>query len=199
MDVNYWSCADMAHAILSEWCAPGQEYKGDARHLIFTSSVVAFYTVAGYSAYAPAKAAIRALSDTLTQEMLLYGDSVKIHTVFPGTIQSPGLEREEMTKPAVTRILEESDPIQTAEVVAAKAIAGLEKGEYLTTVSWLGWAMRGCAWGGSRRNNWVLDTLVMWIASIAWFFVGSDLDGKVKKYGRENGHPSTYANKAGTK
>ena len=69
----------------------------------------------------------------------------------------------------------------------------IERGEYLVAVSWLGIAMRGCAWGGSARNNWVVDTMVTWITSIAWMFVGRDLDGKVRAYGKKNGHPSTYA------
>merc|ERR1712000_536403 len=71
MDINYWSCADMAQAILSEWLAPGAVGKGGQKHLIFTSSVAAFYPLAGYASYAPAKAAIKCLSDSLAQEILL--------------------------------------------------------------------------------------------------------------------------------
>ena len=156
---------------------------------------MAFYPVAGYSPYSPSKAAIKNLSDALAQEVLLYGDHVKVHTVFPGTILSPGNEVENKTKPGITFILEESDPEQTPDQVATKAISGLEKGEYLVTVGWLGAAMRGCAWGGSARNNWVTDTAMTWITSIVWPFVGMDLDGKVRKYGKEHGHPSTYAKK----
>jgi 3-dehydrosphinganine reductase len=193
MDVNYWSCVDMAQAILNEWLAPSAEKK--ERHLIFTSSVTAFYPVTGYSPYSPGKAAIRNLSDTLAQEVLLYGDHVKVHTVFPGTILSPGLENENKTKPGITFILEESDPEQTPDQVATNAISGLEKGEYLVTVGWLGAAMRGCAWGGSARNNWVTDTAMTWITSIVWGFVGRDLDGKVRSYGKKHGHPSTYTKK----
>jgi 3-dehydrosphinganine reductase len=195
MDVNFWSCADMAHAILSEWLSPSAAGKGNTRHLIFTSSVAAFYPVAGYAPYAPSKAAIRSLSDCLVQEVKLYGEDIKIHTVFPGTITSPGLERENKTKPAITHILEDSDPVQTPEVVAAKSIRGLERGEYLVTVSWLGDLMRGCMWGGSPRNNHLIDSFVGWVASLVWIFVSPDLDGKVKAYGKKHGHPSTYAKK----
>jgi 3-dehydrosphinganine reductase len=195
MDINFWSCVEMSQAILKDWLAPSSPSKGQERHLIFTSSVAAFYTVVGYAPYSPGKAAIKSLSDSLAQEVLLYDESVKVHTVFPGTISSPGLEKENMTKPAITHILEESDPVQTPDVVAAKSIAGLERGEYLVTVALLGAAMRGCAWGGSKRNNFVLDTLMTWISSIVWLFVGPDLDGKVKAYGKKHGHPSTYAKK----
>lgn len=197
MDVNFWSCVDMAQAILSEWLSPAgiQGGKGQERHLVFTSSVIAFYPVVGYAPYAPSKAAIKSLSDSLVQECLLYGDEVKVHTVFPGTISSPGLETENKTKPEITHILEESDPVQTPDVVARKAIEGLERGEYLVTVSWLGALMRGCAWGGSKRGNWVIDTVVTWVAALVWFFVGMDLDGKVRSYGRKHGHPSTFGRK----
>jgi len=195
MDVNFWTCVDMSQAILKDWLALSSPSKGQERHLIFTSSVVAFFPITGYAPYAPSKAAIKSLSDSLAQEVLLYDESVKIHTVFPGTISSPGLEKENRTKPEITHILEDSDPVQAPEVVAAKSIAGLERGEYLVTVGLLGSAMRACAWGGSRRNNWVLDTLMTWIVSLIWIFVGWDIDGKVKTYGKKHGHPSTYAKK----
>lgn len=195
MDVNFWTCVDISKAILKDWLAPSSPSKGQERHLIFTSSVAAFFPVTGYAPYAPGKAAIKSLSDSLVQEVLLYDESVKIHTVFPGNISSPGFETENKTKPDITHILEEADTVQTPEAVAANSIAGLQRGEYLVTVDFLGSAMRGCAWGGSKRNNWLLDTLMTWITSLVWFFVGWDLDGKVKAYRKKHGHPSTYAKK----
>ena len=189
--MNYWSCADMAHAILGKWLHPSTT--SDApRHLIFTSSVLAFYPIVGYVPYSPAKAALRSLSDTLNQELKLYSSNVKVHTIFPGSILTPGFEEENKTKPAITQLLEKDDPVQTADDVAKKSIKGLENGEYLVTVGFLGAAMRGCAWGGSPRNNWLVDTAMNWVTSIAWPFISWDLDGKVVKYGKEHGHPSTY-------
>ncbi|KAI0997490.1 hypothetical protein K3495_g10698 [Podosphaera aphanis] len=193
MDVNYWSCVDMAHAILQGWLAPEKHGKGQIRHLIFTSSAVAFFPIAGYAPYAPTKAAIKSLSDTLVQEVVLYGDEVKIHTIFPGTIQSPGYEKENITKPEITRILEATDPVQSPEVAAAKAIHGLENGEYLVTIGFLGDAMRGCAWGGSTRNNWVIDTALTWITSLVWPFLIFDFDRQTKGYRRKNGPPSMHS------
>lgn len=186
MDINYWSCVDMAHCVLQTWFStPNTEKK--ERHLVFTSSVLAFYSVVGYTPYSPCKAAIKSLGDTLYQEVLAYPNPPQIHTVFPGTIKSPGLERENRGKPEITHLLESTDPIQEPEEVARNAIAGLERGEYLVTVGWLGNLMRACAWGGSRRGNWVLDTLTTWVASVVWGFVGRDLDGKVRKWGEEKG------------
>ncbi|TAQ83532.1 hypothetical protein B7494_g8144 [Chlorociboria aeruginascens] len=177
MDLNYWSCADMAHAILSEWLSPSSASTSKTqrpKHLIFTSSVVAFYPVVGFANYAPAKAAIRSLSDTLVQEVLLYDTPVKIHTVFPGTILTNGLETENKTKPEITKILEETDPFQSAEVVAERSIRGLEKGEYLITVGWLGDLMRCGMMGGSPRNNWIVDTLIGGVTNAVFRIVGKD-------------------------
>jgi 3-dehydrosphinganine reductase len=196
MEVNFFSCNDMAHAILNEWLAPGSIGKGNTRHLVFTSSVAALYTVAGYAPYSPSKAAIKSLSDTLAQEILLYGDDVKIHTVFPGSISSPGMERENKTKPEITLILEEADKDYTPDETAAAAISGLERGDYLVTVSFLGSLMRGTAWGPSRKNNYLVDIAMTWLSSIVSIFVGMDLDSKVKAYGKKHGHPSTYPKKS---
>ncbi|KAH8778329.1 3-ketodihydrosphingosine reductase-like protein tsc10 [Hyaloscypha sp. PMI_1271] len=198
MDVNFFSCNDMAHAILNEWLQPASIGKGSTRHLIFTSSVAGVYTIAGYTPYSPSKAAIKSLSDTLVQEMLLYGDDVKIHTVFPGSISSPGLERENKTKPEITLILEEADKNYTPDETAASAIAGLERGDYLVTVSFLGSLMRATSWGPSKKNNYLVDTAMTWLASIVNIFVGMDLDSKVKAYGKKHGHPSTYPKNAQT-
>lgn len=193
MDLNYWPCADMAHAILKDWLSPAQATSTNERHLIFTSSSLAFYSIAGYSPYSPAKAALRTLCDTLYQEIMLYSSTVKIHTVFPGSIDSPGFATENLTKPGVTKVLEESDPLQSPEAVAYKSIAGLERGEYLIVVNFLAAAMRGCSWGGSPRNNWVIDTLMIWLTSFAWMIIAPLQKGDVKKYAKKHGHPSTYS------
>ncbi|RAL62334.1 hypothetical protein DID88_004900 [Monilinia fructigena] len=108
------------------WCIAGvalySQHRKKERHLIFTSSVLAFYSVVGYTPYSPAKAAIKSLSDTLYQEVLAYPNPPQIHTVFPGTIASPGLEIENQGKPEITHQLESTDPIQTPEEVARNAI-----------------------------------------------------------------------------
>jgi 3-dehydrosphinganine reductase len=192
MDLNYWATADMARAILSSWLSPSAAGSKEVRHLVFTASTLVFYPIVGYSPYSPAKAAMRALCDTLYQEIQLYSDTVKIHTVFPGTINTPGFTEENKTKPAITKILEEPDPVQTPDEVARIAIKGLEKGEYFVTVNFLGQAMRACAWGGSVRSNWFVDTVLSWIVASVWFFIAADTNGKVRGYGKKHGHPAAY-------
>ena len=216
MDSNYFSAAYVAHAILKTWLYPTPSRalnieprktlsspSSSARHLIFTSSVLAFYPLLGYSPYAPSKAALRSLSDTLSQELQLYNGArrkdptlgtqanVKIHTIFPGTIYSPSYAEENKIKPAITKKLEEGDDGQTEDEVAAASVRSLEKGEYLITTSLLGSAMKATALGGSPRNNRLVDTLFSWLASLIILFVQWDFDRKVWKWGSTNGVPKS--------
>ncbi|PHH64695.1 hypothetical protein CDD81_4136 [Ophiocordyceps australis] len=202
MAVNYFGAADLAHAALRRWLAapaaqsqPQPHAQQPSRHFIFTASVVALYSIPGYAPYAPAKCAVRGLADTISQEMLLYPANMRprIHVVLPGTILSPGFARENESKPAVTKLLEASDPKQTPLEVAEASIRGLERGDYLITVNWLGSLMRFGALSGSFRNSWLMDILGAWLVSIVWIFVQKDLHDKIRAYGRQHGHPSTYS------
>lgn len=197
MDVNFFGTAEMAHAILQEWLAPDSPVEKQPRHLIMTSSVLAFFSIAGYAPYSPSKAAMRVLADTLSHEVQLYPQNVKVHLVLPGTILTAGFERETETKPEITKILEESDPRQTADHVAQKSIAGLERGDYMITVNWLGGLMKWGNLGGSLRNNWFVDTLMaIFTLIIVWPIVHIDILGKTRSYRKKHGHPSTWKKQA---
>ncbi|SLM38664.1 Short-chain dehydrogenase/reductase SDR [Lasallia pustulata] len=195
IDTNYLSTAYLAHAALRAWLHPGlkstsSQSSAEPRHLIFTSSIAAFYPIIGYSAYSPSKIAVRALSDTLSQELQLYPAStpVRTHTIYPGTIFTAGLESENLLKPRITKSLEESDAGQTPEEVAAASLKGLERGEESVVTAWLGMAMRAASLGSSKRNGWgILDTIMSWIVSVVMVVVRRDMDGKVRKWGKVHG------------
>ena len=224
MDVNYFSAAYLAQASLRAWLAcpkPQSPPKPDGkkptqkekrRHFIMTSSTAAFVPVAGYAPYSPAKAALRSLHDQLSSEMNYYNGAfskqtdpspqMKIHTVFPGTILSPGLEQENKSKHQVTKILEDGEPEQTADQAAEAAIKELEKGRSLvTTQGWWGELMKACAWQGSVRDQPILNTLFSWVVSLVWLFVGWDMERKVWKLGEKEGVPvhNGLQTQAGTK
>jgi 3-dehydrosphinganine reductase len=211
MDTNYWGACYLAYSTLRAWTQPstadskitGETKAKGKRQLIMTSSVAALMGFAGYAPYSPGKAAMRSLVDTLRSEMNLYNGSrrskdpavrdqapdkdISVHLVFPGTITSPGLANENLTKHAVTHILEEGDITQTEDEVAAGAVKGLEKGGYLITTQILGHAMMAGGLGASPRNSVVVDTLFSWLVSIIYLFVVPDMEGKVFKYGKEHG------------
>ncbi|KAK4239989.1 hypothetical protein C8A03DRAFT_42449 [Achaetomium macrosporum] len=183
MDVNYFGSAEMSRAILREWLAPENSTgpKSEPKHIIFTASVLALFAIVGYGPYSPSKWALRGLADTLAMELNLYPDNpVKVHVVYPATITSPGLERENQTKPGITLELEKDEPPETPDTVAKRAIAGLEKGEYFVAVSFLGNLMRCGVMGGSPRNSWVFDTVLGWFVPIIYFFVLRIMNAQVR-------------------
>ncbi|KAK5167964.1 3-dehydrosphinganine reductase [Saxophila tyrrhenica] len=205
MDLNYFAAAYLAHATLRSWLRPASTKQTSEaaaavapRHFIITSSVVCFVGLAGYSPYAPAKSALRSLADSLRSEVRLYNGyrranpskgpaaDVEIHCVTPGTIFSPGLDNENKTKPAVTHILEESDPRQTEDEAATAAIKGLERGGYLITTQWLGSLLRAGMLGGVPRNAVFMDTMKAWLTPVIWLFMQPDLEGKVLRWGEKN-------------
>jgi len=211
MDVNYWAAVYLAQATLRAWLQPpkpdsvainAHAHEPLPRHFITTSSAVAFCGVAGYAPYSPAKAALRSLHDTLRSELNLYSGAaaattsgtpsipqIKLHIVFPGTILTSGYTTENLTKHPVTKILEAGDPAQTEDEAAVAAIKELERGRSMITTQMLVAAMKVSALGGSVRDRWFVDTVFGWVTSIAWLFIGPDMERKVWRWGRENGMP----------
>ena len=209
MDTNYWGAAYLAHATMKAWVQPSSSKQQDStasngpRQFIMTSSVAALFGIAGYAPYSPAKAALRSLADTLRSEVLLYNGwrrskdadlrakaperDISIHLIMPGTIASPGLQTENLTKHAVTKELEKGDIVQTEDEIAAGAVRGLEKGGFIVTTQILASVLRWGMLGGSTRNNILVDTVMSWIVAIVWLFVGPDMDAKVFNYGKKHG------------
>ena len=196
MDSNYFTAAYMAHAALNAWLKPPRKETSSStspsnaspRHLIFTASLLSFFTLAGYAPYSPTKAALRSLADTLSNEMNLYSSNVRLHTIFPATIFTESYEAENRVKSDLTKKLEEGDAGQTADEVARRSIKGLERGEEMVPTTFMCRLLMCGVLGGSLRNGWaLLDTLLSWVMSLVMVFVRWDMDGKVKRWRKEHG------------
>ncbi|OTA90925.1 hypothetical protein M434DRAFT_77123 [Hypoxylon sp. CO27-5] len=201
MDSNYFSCVYMAHAALNAWLKSpvasasehGTKQKDPRpRHLIFTGSFVSFYSFAGFTPYAPSKAAVRSLADSLSQEMNLYSSTcpVRIHAVFPATMPTEGLEQENSVKTDLTKALEEGDQVLAPEECARRAIAGLERGEELVPTSTIIRLVMTSVMGGSARGGFVrglVNTVLGWVTLVVMVFIRWEMDTKVAKWGRMNG------------
>ncbi|KAG8170276.1 hypothetical protein KVR01_001021 [Diaporthe batatas] len=207
LTTNYFANAFMAHAALKTWLREPNEPAGDAqtmrrkdaapRHLVFTSSFQALYSMVGYTSYGPAKTALRSLSDSLSQELHLYAAAnpswrpIRVHTIFPSTIFGESYEAENLVKPDVNKMLEETDPGQTAEVVARKSIQGLESGHELITCDILARFVLSTVFGTSKRGGF-FRTLADWamgcLGLLILIFVRWDMDRKVRNFGRRHGH-----------
>ncbi|EXJ86902.1 hypothetical protein A1O3_03856 [Capronia epimyces CBS 606.96] len=208
MDTIYWSAAYMAHAALNLWKIPTKTSSPSAapapptRHLIFTSSTLAFFPVAGYSPYSPAKAAMRAMVDSLNEEVAVYNGArqsntgpapdadIAVHILFPMGIVSPGLENENKMKPELTLMLEKDDKPQQPDEVARILLDRLKAGDYMITTMFLGHLMRGCGMGASVRKN-IMDLFWNWLGSLVILFVAPDFVAKCRRWGRERGLHAT--------
>ncbi|KAI1809074.1 NAD(P)-binding protein [Poronia punctata] len=210
MDSNYFSSVYMARAVLNLWLkpivddatAPNTEkaqaglQPPPARHLIFTGSFVSFYSFAGFTPYSPSKAAVRSLSDSLSQEMNLYATAhpelprVRVHTVFPATMPTQSLEDENKVKSDLTKSLEEGDQVLEPGECARRAIAGLESGEELIPTTLIIRSVMASVLGGSSRGGFwkgLLNTILGWVTSVVMIFIRLDMDMKVRKWGRKYG------------
>ncbi|KAI1133203.1 NAD(P)-binding protein [Nemania abortiva] len=203
MDSNYFSCVYMAHAVLNVWLgsksAAGNNANGSsaaARHIIFTGSFVSFYSFAGFTPYAPSKAAVRALSDSLSQEMNLYAAAhpelpvVRVHTVFPATMPTQSLDDENAVKTDLTKSLEEGDQILVPDECARRAIAALERGEELVPTSTIIRLVMASVMGGSVRGGFwrgLANTVLGWITMVVMIFIRWEMDTKVRKWGKKHG------------
>ncbi len=217
MDTIYWSSAYMAHAVLNLWkkpaATPPLENKSSSsttkqqplptRHIIFTCSTLAFFPVAGYSPYSPAKAAMRAMADGLNQEVAVYNGArqgpgpapeadIAVHIVFPMGILTPGYEIENKTKPELTVMLEKDDKPQRPEELAKIVLDRLAAGDFMITTMFLGHLMRGCGMGGSVRKS-VMDVFWNWFGSLVIIFVAPDFIAKCRNWGKQKGVNATTA------
>ncbi|KAI1281088.1 3-ketodihydrosphingosine reductase tsc-10 [Xylaria sp. FL0933] len=195
MDVNYFGSAEMSRAIMRAWLSPGQgkeqpstqdSSRPASKHIIFTGSVLSTFSMAGHGTYAPSKFALRALADALVMETRLYPNvPIEVHIVLPNSITTAGYERENDTKPKITLQLEGAETPQDPDDVARLAIAGIQKGHYFITTSFLGELMRWGAMGNSPRNNWFVDTLMGWIVPFIMAFVMWDMNTRVSSWGKK--------------
>ncbi|KAI0154987.1 NAD(P)-binding protein [Xylariaceae sp. FL1272] len=212
MDSNYFSSVYMAHAILNAWflsaatgtnenlqsesLQQGKVVRPAARHIIFTGSFVSFYSFAGFTPYSPSKAAVRSLSDSLSQEMNLYAAAypdlprVRVHTVFPATMPTQSLEDENAVKTDLTKSLEEGDQVLQPHECARRAIRGLESGEELVPTSTIIRLVMTSVMGGSIRGGFwkgLVNTILGAITLVVMIFIRWDMDSKVQKWGKQHG------------
>lgn len=195
LEINYYTSAFLAQSCLRIWLnSPTCTW---TRHIVFTSSTAAFVGLPGYIAYTPPKVAIRALADTLRQELLLYGDDkYRVHCSFPGSFVSEALVEEQKLKPELLKSLEgtnmpEAELIQsvpTAAEIAKKIIKALEKGHTYITVDFQSELLLNNMRGPSPRHWSLYDFIIGLIAVVGWWLFRLDFDRKTRRYGHEKGY-----------
>ncbi|KAK9896468.1 NAD(P)-binding protein, partial [Cystobasidium minutum MCA 4210] len=146
--------------------------------IVLVSSLVGLFSFVGYSAYSPAKHAIRGLADTLRNELKMY--NIDVHCYFPGTILSPGYEAENQGKPPLTLKIEGEGTDLTPEQCADLLIRNLEKGHFLIATDLVGHLARMAALGASPCNNVFMDQIYRLIGIIGLPIWRMGVDKEVK-------------------
>jgi 3-dehydrosphinganine reductase len=184
---NYFSSAYITHALLQRWLEKPAD-PAVIRHIAFTGSTAAFVAVPGYIAYTPTKTALRALADTLRQEVLLYKaqQTIQVHCSYPGTITTETLADEQKRKPELCKLLEGSeDPknCMTPEAVATGIVAGVERGDFCIIFDFETNLLLNNMRGPSPPNTYVWDWILGFIVSLVWPFFRRSWDRTTVQYG----------------
>jgi len=125
VDVDYFGTLHVVRAVVPEMIERGRG------HLVMVASTAALVGVFGYSAYAPAKYAVRGLAETLRPELAPLG--IVVACAYPPDTDTPGLVAENEHKPFETARLSEAITPRSADAVARAVARGIERDRLVIT------------------------------------------------------------------
>ena len=83
-------------------------------HIANVSSMMGYFGIMGYAAYAPTKFALAGLTDALRHELKPYNISCSV--LYPPDTETPGFQKENESKPPECALLSESTKLSAQEV-----------------------------------------------------------------------------------
>ncbi len=122
MEVNYYGQLVPILILLPYFM---KEKKG---HIVNVSSILGYMGLMGFTTYVPSKYAVVGLSETLRNELKPYRINVSI--LYPPSMDTPGFEIENKTKPEECRIMEARGGLETPENVAEVFIHGILRNKF---------------------------------------------------------------------
>jgi 3-dehydrosphinganine reductase len=125
MDVDYFGTLHAVRAVVPSMIERGRG------HVVTISSTAGLIGVFGYSAYAPAKYAVRGLAETLRSELAPHG--IVVACAYPPDTRTPGLEAENELKPVETERISAAIKPRDADDVAHAIVRGIEKDRLVIT------------------------------------------------------------------
>ena len=134
MQLNYLGQLIPTLALLPHFV---EAHKG---HVSFVSSMMGYFGMIGYSAYAPSKFAVVGLAESLRHELKPHG--IGFSVLFPPDTDTPGLANENKTKPAETAIMSESAGLLSPDEVARTFVDGILAGRFSIHPKGSGWIWR---------------------------------------------------------
>ncbi len=123
MDLNYFGCVHTTKTLVPHFI------KAKKGHILNVSSMAGFLGLFGYSGYCASKFAVIGFSESLKRELKPYNISVSV--LCPPNTKTPGLDKENATKPKEVLMTEEKAKTVSASVVAKAALDGLTKKKFM--------------------------------------------------------------------
>ncbi len=123
MDINYFGILNCIKAII-----PIFRKKGQGR-IVNISSLGGKIGTFGYAAYCSSKFAIVGLTDVLRAELKPL--NIKFHLVCPGEFESPMVDDLNTYRTTENRVVTQTVPVLSLDVVADEVIRGIQKDCYL--------------------------------------------------------------------
>lgn len=123
MELNYFGTVHVCKAILPELLKAGRG------HIVNTSSIAGFIGLFGYTGYSASKFAVIGFSEALRREVAPLG--VKVSVLCPPNTKTPGLENENLHKPAEVLATEEKVKVVEPEYVASDLLKALPKDKFM--------------------------------------------------------------------
>jgi len=119
MDTNYYGQLVPMLILLPYFM---KEKKG---YFINFSSMLGYFGIMGYATYAPSKFAIVGLVEAMRNELVPY--NINFSIVYPPDVDTPGFEKENITKPEECAIISEGGGLLSAKDAADVIIKGVLK------------------------------------------------------------------------
>jgi 3-dehydrosphinganine reductase len=123
MDINYFGTLNCTKAVL-----PCFKKKGGGR-IVNVSSLGGKIGSFGYTAYCSSKFAVVGLTDALRAELKPF--NIKFHLVCPGEFESPMVDDLNTYRTPENRVVTQTVPVLSLDVVADDVIKGIQKDRYL--------------------------------------------------------------------
>jgi 3-dehydrosphinganine reductase len=130
ININYLGTVNLTKLVL-----PGMLEKRSG-YIVNVASLAALIGIYGYTAYAPSKYAIRGFSRCLRAELKAYGIDVSV--VFPPDTDTPQLAFEHSIIPEITRKINSTGSVMSADKVAEAVIKGIRRRQFSIVPGWEG-------------------------------------------------------------
>jgi len=149
-------------------------------HIVMISSTLASLGIVGFSSYCPSKYAVKGFAEVLRTELAPY--NIRISLVYPPDTQTPGYERENLTKPPdcleICAMSSMSQPDDVAKVI----IAGIKKGDFHIAVDFFTKVFVALSNSISPRQYGIIEVMFFPIIALLGFITRLLNDSIVSKH-----------------